>query len=455
MSDTETEANSNGDQNDYVEIENTNTNDNNSDSDYENDLPFFTTPRMLAKGRLVVRRKIKTKILSAEVAFENISNQIGDRDVLDKLLRDYQMLSRMKTKHAIAKCDGILLTLIEFNCTRRDIKVCFKVGFGRLARIKAHKDPKKRGGLNGQQVTADDISFIRADVKTWKVEPGFSCDHRREKKYFEEEGVEWTVGLNPIPVSVTVDIDANPGNIYLGTRSIAPGKCKSFDELAFNIDPGTHAILFYNSSNSGMGHFVSFEKTMNLEQVMWMFFDSFSVVKLMGPFSMADLNRAMQANPQAKRVFTSHVRTLYIYDIPGNKAAKDAKVQRALTAFNARANYALKTSLKFDKLGFPTPHNFFPFVRDALQPNLFQPDIFIEAGYLGTGIRNINDPDDPVIIRYSADDEEEGPSFCGSESSATSSKRKADDASGSGILGPRFRQSNSMVGNIFPGKYSK
>jgi hypothetical protein len=109
----------------------------------------------------------------------------------------------MKTRYGEAEWEqgeGVILGLMAQGYSDREIKALLGVGASRVSRVrKIHKDGTWDGShirrpmkVPHHALSSDDpIAFIE-DCKTWELEDGFPCSHRRPRQYFVEAKLTWT-----------------------------------------------------------------------------------------------------------------------------------------------------------------------------------------------------------------------------------------------------------------------
>lgn len=127
-----------------------------------------------------------------ERALQKVVERVGGQDILDGLRLMFQNLEDGISQGSVYEtADGMLLSFMGQGYSERDIRLMFRVGGHRCARLRAElKDPAKRqarlekGRTPWHAATEDDINRIRENAKEWEndMEDGFACSHRRIKK---------------------------------------------------------------------------------------------------------------------------------------------------------------------------------------------------------------------------------------------------------------------------------
>jgi hypothetical protein len=70
------------------------------------------------------------------------------------------------------RANGIVKACILQGGGTRSILSAFNIGKGRYYANKKGLEPRKRGGLNGNQISEDDEMFFIEHIKSWQVEEG-------------------------------------------------------------------------------------------------------------------------------------------------------------------------------------------------------------------------------------------------------------------------------------------
>ncbi|CAK9266760.1 unnamed protein product [Sphagnum jensenii] len=96
--------------------------------------------------------------------------------------------------------EGVILGLMAQGYSDREIKALLGVGGSRVSRLrKIHKDGMWDGShtrrpmkVPHHALSSDDLTAFIEDCKTWELEDGFPCSHRRPRQYFVEAKLTWT-----------------------------------------------------------------------------------------------------------------------------------------------------------------------------------------------------------------------------------------------------------------------
>jgi|LauGreDrversion2_3_1035106.scaffolds.fasta_scaffold103590_1 hypothetical protein len=66
--------------------------------------------------------------------------------------------------------------------TERIVKEVFRMGTTRYTKMKKEEMYKENGGRSVYAFTDDDVDMLRAFVESIPTEPGYPCNHRRQKQ---------------------------------------------------------------------------------------------------------------------------------------------------------------------------------------------------------------------------------------------------------------------------------
>jgi hypothetical protein len=108
----------------------------------------------------------------------------------------------MKTRYGEAEWEqgeGVILGLMVQGYSNQEIKALLGVGGSRVSRLKKiHKDGTWDGShtrrpmkVPHHALSSDDLTAFIEDCKTWELEDGFPCSHRRPRQYFVEAKLTW------------------------------------------------------------------------------------------------------------------------------------------------------------------------------------------------------------------------------------------------------------------------
>lgn len=125
------------------------------------------------------------------VAIERIRARFG-KDKLAELKTTYHDLQASK---GFEEADGVIMTCLSMGMSNVEINVFLNVGTSRITRLRKRMllgaDFVKVQHTRSHKFSAETVLFLRQQMKTWKVEDGFPCPHRRARQYFTEEGLTW------------------------------------------------------------------------------------------------------------------------------------------------------------------------------------------------------------------------------------------------------------------------
>ena len=91
--------------------------------------------------------------------------------------------------------NGIIATLIGQNYAYNSIRMLLGCGMSKIQRVKRDIENPNRLMANRHApwhaATEEDLNRIKSCKRTWELEDGFPCAHRRPREYFVEENVTW------------------------------------------------------------------------------------------------------------------------------------------------------------------------------------------------------------------------------------------------------------------------
>ncbi len=131
-------------------------------------------------------------------ALERVVKKMGE----ESLNALKEMWNAMKTGYGEAKWEqgeGVILGLMAQGYSDREIKALLGVGGSHVSRLrKIHKDGTWDGShtrrpmkVPHHALSLNDLTAFIEDCKTWELEDGFPCSHRRPHQYFVEAKLTW------------------------------------------------------------------------------------------------------------------------------------------------------------------------------------------------------------------------------------------------------------------------
>ena len=87
-----------------------------------------------------------------------------------------------------SKGDGMIISLLQLNLTGLEIRAVLGCGGSRIARLR-HPQVAPKKFKPKHACTEEDLKRISDHIETYQLEDGFACAHRRQKKYFTEQGL--------------------------------------------------------------------------------------------------------------------------------------------------------------------------------------------------------------------------------------------------------------------------
>lgn len=151
-----------------------------------------------AKGRLVVpRRTRKLSRKNQEVVREQNAEaaarrKLGD-DKFNILQERWDHLDTGNGGKDQITANGMIVCLLQQNLTQREIRAVFGCGKGRVRRVReALRNPQqflKPREAPYHAATDEQKEEIKRFIRTYETEDGFSCSHRRQRKYLIAEGL--------------------------------------------------------------------------------------------------------------------------------------------------------------------------------------------------------------------------------------------------------------------------
>ena len=151
-----------------------------------------------ARGRLVPARRIKRttakeqEAVSNKNALEAAKKKLGSEQVVELQNRQSQ-LDTSNGGNDQETGNGMIICLLQQNLSHRQIRAVLGCGKGRIRRIcKELRNSKRK---NKQKKTPSDAATvehkekINRHLRTYDTEDGYSCSHRRMRKYFVVQGL--------------------------------------------------------------------------------------------------------------------------------------------------------------------------------------------------------------------------------------------------------------------------
>ena len=94
------------------------------------------------------------------------------------------------------KADGMIMSLLRLELSKRMIIAVFSCGSSRVMRIKREMmDPQVKKRVRKppyHAVTETQKLAIKEHINSYETEDGFPCAHRRPRKYFVKQGLTWS-----------------------------------------------------------------------------------------------------------------------------------------------------------------------------------------------------------------------------------------------------------------------
>ena len=150
------------------------------------------------KGRLVVpRRTKKTSLKEQELvreqnALKEARRKLGE-DKFKTLQTRWLSLDTGNGGADQNTANGMIICLLQQKLTHREIRAVFGCGKGRIRRIRdSLRDPLGRLKVRKaphHAATGEQKDEIKRFIRTYDTEDGFSCSHRRQRKYLLVEGL--------------------------------------------------------------------------------------------------------------------------------------------------------------------------------------------------------------------------------------------------------------------------
>ena len=155
---------------------------------------------MRAKGRLVVPRKSRKKLTPEEKKLAALKRaqdklSVGHQDgklVCKKMREEWDQMETGKGKKDQLKGDGMILSLIQLNLSALEIQAVVGCGGGRIDRLRNRPVSIRKKLKPKHACSAEDYQRITNHIQSYQLEDGFACAHRRQLKYFTEQGLTWT-----------------------------------------------------------------------------------------------------------------------------------------------------------------------------------------------------------------------------------------------------------------------
>lgn len=148
------------------------------------------------KGKLVAPRNVK------KMSDEEIKNRaklraqqlLGGESNWKKLREQYNTLYRSKPANYASLADGLIMSLIQRNFSNLMIRETFRCGGPRIRRIrKLMANPhlqKIERKPPPHAVTEKQLDELKNHIRSYDLEDGFACAHRRPRKFFIQQGLK-------------------------------------------------------------------------------------------------------------------------------------------------------------------------------------------------------------------------------------------------------------------------
>ena len=153
-----------------------------------------------ARGRLIPARNIKKtsekqqELVRDENANISAEKKLGAAEVV-VLRKRWQSLDTGNGGEDQQTGNGMIVCLLQQGLTLREIRAVLGCGKNRILRIRRElRDPslkKKKKKPVYYHVTEEQKEEIKRHLRTYETEYGFSCSHRRQRKYLVAEGITW------------------------------------------------------------------------------------------------------------------------------------------------------------------------------------------------------------------------------------------------------------------------
>jgi hypothetical protein len=160
-------------------------------------------------------------------------------------------------------------------------------------------------------------------------------------------------------------------NIFLGCRPVATGTLGNVESMFAAMQPGNGAIVQYNPSGGGMGHYVTLWQQRNaLGELWYLYYNPIGNVKLFGGRSLANLAAKIdELSHRPPCIFnTEYSRVLFIFSLPEKLEERKRAVLNASKNMSDHGNRVMRGYLKLDQFSdIALPHNFFPAFLEEYQ----------------------------------------------------------------------------------------
>jgi hypothetical protein len=175
---------------------------------------FDTTTSSLTAGESLLQKRKHGGISGSYQCVQQINKKKTDRktNALERVVKKMgekslnalkETWNAMKTGYGEAEWEqgeGIILRLMAQGYSDREIKALLGVGGSRVSQLrKIHKDGTWDGShtrrpmkVPHHALSSDNLTAFIEDCKTWELEDGFPCSHRRPRQYFVEAKLTWT-----------------------------------------------------------------------------------------------------------------------------------------------------------------------------------------------------------------------------------------------------------------------
>ena len=148
------------------------------------------------KGKLVAPRNVKKMSHDEKIhrAILRAQQQLGGESNWKKLREQYNALYTSKPENYESLADGLIMSLIQRNCSNIMIRETFRCGGPRIRRIrkwmanphlqKIERKPPPHA------VTKKQLDELKNHIRSYDLEDGFPCAHRRPRKFFVQQGLK-------------------------------------------------------------------------------------------------------------------------------------------------------------------------------------------------------------------------------------------------------------------------
>ena len=125
----------------------------------------------------------------------NAVKRLKGRFSLEELNNLRQLFKDLTDTKAEEEADGIIMTCMNMGMSTIEMNALLNIGTYRITRLRKRvnlgTDYVKPVHPRSHKFPAETILFLKEHMKSWEVEDGFPCPHRRPRQYLLEEGITW------------------------------------------------------------------------------------------------------------------------------------------------------------------------------------------------------------------------------------------------------------------------